>query len=66
MPEVGSDTEQLQARLAAIESRLRALAEADDNASWGRPGAARGGFRQEQAELAAEAERLRAELEGQA
>ena len=66
MPDSGNDTKQLQARLTAVEARLRPLAEADDNASWGRPVAARGGFRQEQAELAAEAESIRAELEGRA
>ena len=58
-----SDTKQLQERLTVIEARLRALAEADDNASWGRPAAMRGGFRQEQADLMQEAEQIRAQLQ---
>jgi hypothetical protein len=62
----GSGNEPLPDRLAAIEARLKSLADADDNASWGRPTASRGGFRREQAELAAEAERIRAEMEGRA
>jgi hypothetical protein len=56
------DTRQLQARLTKIQARLRALAEADDQASWGGSNASRGGSRQEQVDLVAEAERIRSQL----
>ncbi len=56
------NTEHLQARLTVIEARLKALAAADDQASWGRPNAARGGARQEQVDLVAEAEHIRSQL----
>jgi hypothetical protein len=59
---VDSGTKQLQARLTVIEARLKALADADDNASWGRPAAMRGGFRHEPADLMQEAERIIAQL----
>jgi hypothetical protein len=61
-----NSTERLRTRLTQVEARLRVLTEADDNASWGRPLAARGGFRLEQADLVVDAEQIRAELEGRA
>lgn len=65
MPEVGSNKRQLEARLNEIEARLKALAEADHQASWGRSNASRGGFRQEQVDLVAEAEHIRTQLSGE-
>lgn len=56
------ETKRIQSRLTEVEVRLKALADADDNASWGRAAASRGGFRQERVELLEEARRIRARL----
>ncbi len=56
-----ADTKRLQARLSDIHQRLKALDDADDQASWG-GSAARGGFRQERLDLMKEAEAIRVEL----
>lgn len=58
-----SEPEPSQARLMAIEARLKALEEAEDNAAWGRTAASRGGFRQERDNLLCEAEGIRAKLD---
>ena len=57
-----SEPVQSQARLMAIEARLKALDHAEDNAAWGRTAASRGGFRQERDDLLREADGIRARL----
>ena len=57
----GSDPDQYQARLTVIEARFKALADAEDNASWGRAASSRGGFRQARADLLRVVESIRAD-----
>ena len=60
MPE--SEHERFQAKLKTIKARLKALEDAEEDASWGRIAATRGGFRQERDDLLREADGTRAEL----